>query len=371
MTVWMGRDLRVLVTTDALGGVWDYALELSRSISAAGGSILLACMGPAPTPAQVAEARRIRGLDLEHLEVRLEWMDDPDADLLRAEGWLMRLERRWAPAVVHINGYVQALLPWHAPVVLVAHSCVISWWRAVRGEPPPPTWSTYRARVAASLRAAPRVVSPTRAFLRTLEGIYGAIPHGRVIPNGRDVSRYKPRAKSDFIFSAGRLWDEAKNVAAVDAVAPGLDWPVFLAGDPRSPDGGTWLPRHARALGQLSPTEMAHWLSHASVVALPCRYEPFGLVALEAALSGCALVLGDIPTFRELWEGAACFVPSGDHGALRTAIQALVMDPRGRTRLGRAARRRALALDATRMGQGYLSLYKDLLGHSQVGLAGR
>ncbi len=32
---------------------------------------------------------------------------------------------------------------------------------------------------------------------------------------------------------------------------------------------------------------------------LPARYEPFGLSVLEAALSGCALVLGDIPSLRE------------------------------------------------------------------------
>jgi glycogen(starch) synthase len=48
---------------------------------------------------------------------------------------------------------------------------------------------------------------------------------------------------------------------------------------------------------------------------LPARYEPFGLSVLEAALSGCALVLGDIASLREVWGGAACYVRPGDSRA--------------------------------------------------------
>ena len=72
------------------------------------------------------------------------------------------------------------------------------------------------------------------------------------------------------------------------------------------------------------------------------RFEPFGLAVLEAARAGCALVLSDIATFRELWDGAALFV------ARRRRRRAL---PRDRDadrrcaicacRLGEQARRRA------------------------------
>src|SRR5690606_3875973 len=124
-------------------------------------------------------------------------------------------------------------------------------------------------------------------------------------------------AAEPFVLTAGRLWDRAKNVAALDAVAPSLPWPVLVAGDDSGPDGQAEIGRNLRPLGLLAPAELAQWMGRAAVFALPARYEPFGLAVLEAALSGCALVLGDIPTFRELWDDTALFVPPDDHAALR------------------------------------------------------
>ena len=46
---------RILMTTDAVGGVWTYALELARALEPHGVEIALACMGPRPTPAQRRE----------------------------------------------------------------------------------------------------------------------------------------------------------------------------------------------------------------------------------------------------------------------------------------------------------------------------
>ena len=57
------------------------------------------------------------------------------------------------------------------------------------------------------------------------------------------------------------------------------------------------------------------------------RYEPFGLAVLEAAQAGCALVLSDIPTFRELWGGAALFVPANDDRALVSHVERLANEP--------------------------------------------
>ena len=63
----------------------------------------------------------------------LEWMKDPWADVDRAGAWLLALESQLHPDVVHLNGFCHAALPWRAPVVTVAHSCVCSWWRSVHG----------------------------------------------------------------------------------------------------------------------------------------------------------------------------------------------------------------------------------------------
>src|SRR5690625_7216151 len=47
-----------------------------------------------------------------------------------------------------------------------------------------------------------------------------------------------------------------------------------------------------------SDLEVFTWLRQASVFVMPSRYEPFGLSVLEAALSGCALILSDIQIGR-------------------------------------------------------------------------
>ena len=93
-------------------------------------------------------------------------------------------------------------------------------------------------------------------------------------------------------------------------------------------------------------------MSHASIYALPALYEPFGLSILEAALSGCALVLGDIPSLRENWTGAALFA-----GDLKEALTSLMDDFALRNRLATAARKRALTFTPERMAAGYLAAY--------------
>jgi glycosyltransferase involved in cell wall biosynthesis len=115
-----------------------------------------------------------------------------------------------------------------------------------------------------------------------------------------------------------------------------------------------------RFLGRLSREELARWLSRASIFVHPARYEPFGLAVLEAALSGCALVLGDLGSLRENWDGAATFVPPWDEEALAAAIAQLVADERGRRALAARARSRALALTPARMAASYLECYRAL-----------
>jgi glycosyltransferase involved in cell wall biosynthesis len=86
---------------------------------------------------------------------------------------------------------------------------------------------------------------------------------------------------------------------------------------------------------------------------------------LEAALSGCALVLGDVPSLRETWAGAALFVEPGDHEALAHALRRLEGDAARRDELARLARTRGAAFTADRMGAGYLSVYHELIDGSR------
>jgi len=116
-----------------------------------------------------------------------------------------------------------------------------------------------------------------------------------------------------------------------------------------------------RPLGILDPSALAGWMGRASIFALPARYEPFGLSVLEAALSGGALVLGDIPSLRENWEGAARFVTPGDDEALRSAIQGLSDADGERKALAARAEQRAQQFTVRRMADEYLGVYRAML----------
>jgi hypothetical protein len=95
-------------------------------------------------------------------------MDEPWEDVAAAGRWLLGLEARFRPDIVHLNGYAHAALPFEAPVLVVGHSCVLSWWRAVKGVDAPPDWDRYRREVRAGLHAAGLVLAPTRAMLDSL-----------------------------------------------------------------------------------------------------------------------------------------------------------------------------------------------------------
>src|SRR5690606_33581318 len=146
------------------------------------------------------------------------------------------------------------------------------------------------------------------------------------IANGRSRMGSARAQREPLVLAAGRLWDEGKNIAALTAVAPRLPWPVFIAGADRHPDGGRIEQPNVRLLGQLPSDALASWFARAAIYALPARYEPFGLSALEAALGGCALVLGDIPSLREVWGDCAVFVPPEDHDALEASLRRLMDD---------------------------------------------
>src|SRR5690606_10065697 len=203
-------------------------------------------------------------------------------------------------------------LDFGVPTLVVAHSCVLSWWRAVKGCAVPSSWNEYAERVRQGLRRTDVVVAPTRAMLAELRPLYGVSRPSRVVHNGRPPRAGGRVEKRPYGLGVGRSWDEAKNMRALDHAAAGLAWPVYLAGDSRSPDGQYGDSKSLRSLGALPPDRLQRWFDGASIYAHPARYEPFGLSVLEAAQAGCALVLGDIASLRELWQGAACFVSPDD-----------------------------------------------------------
>jgi glycosyltransferase involved in cell wall biosynthesis len=347
------------MTADPVGGVWTYAVDLLRALGKEGVEVVLATMGGPLRDDQQTAVATLPNVRLHTSEFALEWMDNPWQDVDRAAEWLLDLEAKTKPDVIHLNGYAHAACPWRAPVLVVAHSCVLSWWRAVRGTRKPNEWNEYRRRVSAGLEAADFVVAPTRAMLATLGDNYGSLPRTGVIPNGRDSNGFRVGRKERFVLSAGRFWDESKNLVALEKAAGQITWPVRVAG---SEEGRNGLVK----LGRLSASAVAEELSRATIFCLPARYEPFGLAALEAALSGCALVLGDIPSLHEVWDDAALFVDPNDPKALALTLQNLIDRPEMQASLARRAQRQAKHYSIKTMAERYLCLYRGLVGQIEV-----
>lgn len=343
--------MTLLMTADAVGGVWTCALDLARELIRQGVEVHLATMGPPPRVAP-----EIPGLTLHVGAYRLEWEPDPWPDVAAAGDWLLNLAERTNVDAVHLNGFCHAGLDWPVPPVTVAHSDVLTWFRAVKGTDAPPEWDRYREEVGKGLRAAPTLVAPTRAYADAVIREYGDLEF-KIIPNARATELYVPGVKENTVLGVGRLWDEAKNARALADAAPGLGWPVRLAGE-----GGEGLANVA-LLGRLDERTLAGEYARAAIYAHPARYEPFGLSVLEAAISGCALVLGDIPTLRENWDGAALFCGSDDPGP---AITRLIADSDLRVGLAANAVERAKMFSPKTQAESYMNLYKQAVGQAVV-----
>jgi glycosyltransferase involved in cell wall biosynthesis len=345
--------MKVLMSTDAVGGVWNYCDELRAELAAAGVEVVLATLGPNPPPREGVAYRRCR----------LEWQEDPWEDVRLSGEWLRSLAQEEQVDLVHLNGYAHAAPAWPVPTVVVAHSCALSWHEGVRGAPAGDERERYRRAVAAGLAAADMVVAPTAAMRAALRRLHGFDRRCRVIANGVSPHGSRPSAKDRFVLGAGRMWDEAKGLDTLDAAAARIRWPVAVAGDASDRVAG-----NVELLGQLGRKELRERMGRAAIFAHPARYEPFGLVVLEAAQAGCALVLGDIPSLREQWQGAALFVAPGDT-ALGDALELLIADDELRHGLATRARLLARGRDARTMAASYVELYTRLLTSARGRLA--
>ncbi|PWT87653.1 MAG: glycosyl transferase family 1, partial [Acidobacteria bacterium] len=298
-------------------------MELCKEFSARGIHILLASLGGELTDTQRKQAKKIKFLHLEESNFRLEWMRDPWQDTEKASGWLATLGQGFTPDIIHLNQYCFGCLSWNAPVVMVGHSCVASWWNAVKNSSLPEEWNRYKQTVKTGLQCADCVIAPTKAMLTSLRKHYGLYRRGTVIPNGRTTRYFKPGLKENFIFTAGRIWDEGKNIRVLAEVARSIPWPIFVAGEYREDLNEPNL----ILLGKLNEQQIRTWFARASIYVSPAFYEPFGLSVLEAGLSGCALVISDIPPFVENWAGAAFFVDPASASCIRDGLLAVINSP--------------------------------------------
>lgn len=345
---------RILMTLDAVGGVWRYAMDLAQGMAPHGVRFLFVGMGPQPGAAQRAEAEALG--ELVWLDTPLDWTTEDEAALDALPKALAPLARD--VDLIHLNVPSQAAgLSTDKPLVVVSHSCVVTWFSAVKGEPCPPAWSWQYRRNLSGLSNADVIVAPSRSHARAMEACYGPLPALKVVHNASSEPHQSGTEKENFVFAGGRWWDEGKNAALLNAMAPLVDWPVRLAGALEGPSGQSVTLTHAQALGSLPAEAAREEMDKAAIVVSPSLYEPFGLVPLEAAAAGAALVLADIPTYRELWDGCALFADPRDPRAFAQAVNSLIADPGLRNGLAASARRRSADFTLCAQSEAMWDLY--------------
>jgi len=350
------------MTTDTVGGVWSYTLALCKGLLPFNVHFYLITTGAPMQPIQKQEIAGLENVTVYETDFMLEWMESPWESIDASGEWLLQLENQLKPDLVHLNAFAYGSLSWQAPVLVVAHSDVWSWWLAVKQEHPPDHWGTYYRRVQAGLNKAGFIVAPSATMMKYIRSIYAVNTPGKAIFNGRDAQVFRPGKKAPVVFSMGRIWDEAKNTSLVVEAAPNIPYPIRLAGE-NSFHSNNYISEGTNIsyLGKLSQQEIALELSVTSVYVHPARYEPFGLSVLEAALSGCALVLGNIDSLSEIWSDNALYVDTNDAGELAARVNYLMDNDDERIRLGEKARLHATGYSTLLMAESYLGVYRHLL----------
>jgi glycogen synthase len=360
--------MRVVVTTDTLGGVWTYTRELVTELIRRRVQVTLVSFGNIPEAAQCAWMEGLKDLDFRPTAFKLEWMQDCEEDLKASADYLLSVIHEVEPDLIHLNQFCYGALRCEVPKLLVAHSDVVSWWVAVHGhEPQPSSWiDQYREIVSRGLAGATMLVAPSRWMLEQIIGHYGRPAASAVVYNGRNPKLLNPHLKKELaVLSVGRLWDAGKNVALLTQIEPSV--PIYIVGTERHPDHGEdaqisaagWKRVHFR--GPQTEKELKDLFSRVAVYAATSRYEPFGLAPLEAALSRCAIIANDIPTFRELWGETVLYFQLNDAESLHEQIMLLTSDPELCSRYAGLAYDRALnRFSSERMVDDYVNLYEVL-----------
>ena len=161
-----------------------------------------------------------------------------------------------------------------------------------------------------------------------------------VIHNGRNAGDFVASAKEPFVLSLGRTWDEGKNLALLEKAAPTIPWPVVIAGAsrvaPEEEDQRSF--HHARYWAPWAAAPFAAAIEGCDLCAARA-VRTLRALGARGRLVGRRPGVGDIPSFRELWEDAALYVDTEDASQLSHAIWDLIESPARQAEMGRRARR--------------------------------
>jgi len=364
--------MHVLVTTDTISGIWGYTRELVSGLVSRGLQVTMVSFGEVPLPEQTGWMDSLHGLDYRPTAFRLEWMQENEQDYPDSCAYLTSLIEEVEPDVVHLNHFCYGNLPVPVPRLVVAHGDLLTWWLAVHEREPQsvPWLERYRDLVTEGLAGATVVAAPSHWMLDALRLTYGEPGGGQVIYYGRNPIFFNPYVnKQDSVISVGRMLDAGKQVHLLTHHQHPM--PVCIVGS-EAGVASTRLPIRADVKvdvadlsvslkGPQTESQLRMLYSRSTVYAATSRYEAFGMAPLEAALSRCAIVANDIPSFREIWGDDAIYFRANDAAELAAAIRELAHDRElCRSYANRAYQRARDRYNHKRMIDDYLQLYRNL-----------
>jgi glycosyltransferase involved in cell wall biosynthesis len=357
--------MRVLMTTDTVGGVWTFSKEMASQLLAGGHQLALVSYGREPSREQRGWCQRVRqqhgNVFLYHASsAPLEWMNDNQRAYELGERVLLDVARRFRPDLLHTSQYCFGRVPLSIPRVITAHSDVLSWADACRpaGLEDSAWLDRYCELVQEGLDGADCVISPTAWMMEALQEHFTVSCPVRVVYNGRSVPRAMHAPHRDLrAVSVGRLWDEAKALTTLMRVNSPM--PVAIAGEESFDGVGAPAQSRLQALGMLDEDSLMAAFRNSSIYIAASRYEPFGLAPLEAALCGCAVVARDIQSLREVWGEAAMYFDGAD--GLERLLVLLAEDGAALRQAQIAAMARARSYSAAAMAEAYVDIYRGLL----------
>lgn len=361
-----------------IGGLGRHVHHLSTALAAAGHDVVVLSRRPTgtdpsthPTCDEVSEGVRVIAAAQDPHEFSfsrdmMAWTLAMGHSMIRAglsvqKPGARRAERTWRPDVVHAHDWLVAHPAvtlsefYDVPIVSTIHATEAgrhSGW--VSG----PISRQVHAIESWLVRESDSLITCSASMRDEITELFGpGLAEIAVIRNGIDAARWpfalrRPRSGPPELLYVGRLeyekgvHDVIAALARIRRTHPGTT--LTIAGDGTQQD---WLVEQARKhrvlkattfVGRLDHKQLLRVLHRADAAVLPSHYEPFGIVALEAAAAGTPLVTSNIGGLGEAvingQTGMSC--PPHDVARLATAIRAVLDDPAAAQRRARAARQR-------------------------------
>jgi glycogen(starch) synthase len=361
-----------------VGGLGRHVHALATQLAADGHDVVVLCRHQAGTDAtthpssdEVTEGVRVIRVaeDPPHLVFERDlvaWTLAMGHAMVRAG---LALLRDWQPDVIHAHDW---LVPHPAlaladhtgkPLVATMHATEagrhsgwlshpmnqqvhsVEWWLANRADALVTCSAAMRTEVA---------------HLFELDAADISVIHNGISPRSWRVpaatvrathEQYNPAGGPILLFFGRLEWEKGAQdlIAALPRIRrshPGTR--LVIAGKGRHAAELVSDARKARVLrsvdfvGHLTDRELAAALAAADVVVLPSKYEPFGIVALEAAAAGAPLVASTAGGLGEVvvhGETGLAFAP-GDIDGLAASVREVLDDPAAARRRARAAKAR-------------------------------